>query len=40
MNHCWPRVPLVLPGFCASGGLMDIDANQVRYDVFQSTTLP
>ena len=40
MNHCWPGVPLVLPGFCASGGLMDIDANQVMYDVFQNTTLP
>jgi polyhydroxybutyrate depolymerase len=40
MNHCWPGSPLVLPGFCESGGLTDIDANQVMYDVFQSTTLP
>jgi polyhydroxybutyrate depolymerase len=40
MNHCWPGSPLVLPGFCASTGLMDIDANQLMYDVFQNTTLP
>jgi len=40
MNHCWPGNPIVLPGFCASGGLADIDANKLMYDAFQNTALP
>ena len=40
MNHCWPGNPLVLPGFCASGGLSDMDANQIMYDVLQTMVLP
>jgi polyhydroxybutyrate depolymerase len=40
MQHCWPGNPLVLPGFCATGGLSDIDANQRMYDFFAQHTLP
>jgi polyhydroxybutyrate depolymerase len=40
MEHCWPGNPLVLPGFCATGGLDDIDANQRMYDFFARYALP
>jgi polyhydroxybutyrate depolymerase len=40
MAHCWPGNPLVIPSFCATGGLADIDANQEMYDFFERFTLP
>jgi hypothetical protein len=39
MNHCWPGNTLVIPGFCASGGLTDLDANQLMYDFFEQFRL-
>jgi polyhydroxybutyrate depolymerase len=40
MAHCWPGNPATIPGYCASGGLADIDANQVMYDFFEHFRLP
>ena len=40
MNHCWPGNPLTIPGFCASGGLSDIDATPMIFDFFERFTLP
>lgn len=42
MAHCWPGDPLgiTLPGFCETGGLDVLDANQVMYDFFEQHTLP
>lgn len=40
MEHCWPGNPLVIPGFCATGGLEDIDANEMMYDFFERYALP
>jgi polyhydroxybutyrate depolymerase len=42
MAHCWPGDPLgiVIPGFCETGGLEILDANQVMYDFFEQHTLP
>jgi polyhydroxybutyrate depolymerase len=40
MEHCWPGNLLVLPGFCETGGLADIDANQRMYDFFARHVLP
>jgi polyhydroxybutyrate depolymerase len=40
MEHCWPGNPLILPGFCTTGGLDDIDANQRMYDFFARHVLP
>ncbi|MDG1957675.1 MAG: PHB depolymerase family esterase [Candidatus Binatia bacterium] len=36
MEHCWPSdtQDIVLPGFCATGGLGPIDANNDMYDFF------
>lgn len=42
MAHCWPGDPLgiTLPGFCETGGLDILDANEVMYDFFEAHTLP
>lgn len=40
MAHCWPGNPFVIPGFCATGGLDDIDANQHMFDFFAEHELP
>lgn len=40
MNHCWPGNPLVIPSYCASGGLADIDATERIADFFARFHLP
>jgi polyhydroxybutyrate depolymerase len=37
MGHCWPGRPNEFIG-CATGGLTDIDANQMMYDFFEKTS--
>lgn len=40
MNHCWPGNTLVIPTFCQSGGLTDIDATTMIADFFDRFPLP
>jgi polyhydroxybutyrate depolymerase len=41
MEHCWPSdsIDIVLPGFCSTGGLGPIDANNDMYDFFAAHPL-
>ena len=41
MEHCWPSdtVDIVIPGFCSTGGLGLIDANNDMYDFFAAHPL-